>query len=210
MTIALVVPGFVVVTMLSCWSLPLPGRSEVRALQVRGTTGSELRAIQQTVHSFLKAWLVERDVERAKSAFGRGAAQNEAMLQAPCAGFIKAEDRHSESARREGIERFLRDFLPRQPVKSLGQALNRELAVRMGRQFGTQLANDPATDRYVLARLTKDQFSTGSSEGAEYLRNALPHGFWVSFVPIGDGTVYFVWVSEGTTWRIFHASLVCM
>lgn len=157
---------------------------------------------------------MERDLEAAKTAFGTAAFRNEAILQQPCAGYIDPQRRTSETERRLGVERFLRDFMPADPVASLAGALDSASAVAMALQSGDRVVNDPEGEGFVLAEFTKSQIATGSFEIGERLedslRSQLPDEFYASFIPIGGGVVYFFWLREGQAWRILHASLVCM
>lgn len=77
-------------------------------------------------------------------------------------------------------------------------------------QLGTALVNDPKTDLFALARLTTRQMPRGESAEMDSLRNSLPARFYASFVPIGQGMIYFVWTRQEGEWRIHHASLACM
>lgn len=178
--------------------------------KARPPVTQERLTVSRSVQTFLNSWLVNRDLEAAKQTFGAAGYQNEAMLQESCAGYIKSEQKSSEEARRAGIGKFLQDFLPPTPVQRLGQALNQSAAVQLGAQLGTGLANDPKADGYVLTKLSRDHIPTNSSEVKDYLKSRLPAEFYAAFVPIGSGTVYFLWVREGSVWRIMHASLVCM
>ena len=85
-----------------------------------------------------------------------------------------------------------------------------ELIIASPWKSGAALANDPKADGFVLARLRQDQIPTSSTDVKDYLRAKLPAEFYAAFVPIGSGTVYFIWVREDSDWRISHASLVCM
>jgi len=165
--------------------------------------------VRRNVQTFLNSWLVNGDLESAKQAFGAAAYQNEAMLQESCAGYIKSELKSSEETRRVGIGKFLQDFLPPTPVQRLGQVLNESMAVQLGSQLAG-VANDPKADGFVLAKLSRNHIPSSSSEVKDYLRSRLPAEFYAAFVPIGSGTVYFLWVRDGSMWRILHASLVCV
>jgi hypothetical protein len=171
---------------------------------------TEQQRVRNAVQSFLTVWLVDQDLEKAKSSFGAAGFTNEAMLQASCAGYIKPDDRGSETARRAGVQKFLQDFLPQKRAATLGEVLSREPISALVEQLGTKLVNDPKVDLFVLARLTTEQLPIGESGDADYFRRTLPPSFYVSFVPIGQGMIYFVWVPQGSDWRIYHASLVCM
>lgn len=173
-------------------------------------TNQERTTVRRTALAFLNSWLVKRDLETAKQSFGPTAYQNQEMLQESCAGYIKPELKSSEEARRAGIGKFLQDFLPAAPVQRLDQVLNEKTAIEIGAQLGASLANDPKADGFVLAKLSRDQVPTSSPEVKGYLSSRLPADFYVSFVPIGSGTVYFLWTRDASVWRIMHASLVCM
>lgn len=171
---------------------------------------TEQQRVRNAVQSFLTVWLVDQNLEKAKSSFGEAAFTNEAILQAPCAGYIKPDDRGSETARRAGVQRFLQDFLPKKRAATLGEVLSRDAISALVEQLGTKLVNDPKADLFVLARLTTEQLPIGESRDADYLRRTLSSSFYVSFVPVGQGMIYFLWVPQGSDWRIYHASLVCM
>jgi len=171
---------------------------------------TEQQRVRDDVQSFLTVWLVDRDIEKAKASFGASAFGNEAILQAPCAGYIKPEDRGSETARRAGIQKFLQDFLPKKPATTLGEVLSSEAISVLVDQLGCKLANDPKADLFVLARLTVEQVPASESRDADYLRKNLPSSFYVSFIPIGHGMLCFLWIPQGNDWRIYHTSLVCM
>ena len=175
----------------------------------RTPLSEEKESVRKTVQAFLDSWLVSRDLDSAKLGFGAAAFLNEAMLQESCAGYIKPEQRSSEAARRIGIDKFLRDFLPAKPVARLSQVINQNSVAQMAEQLGANLANDARSDGFVLAKLTREQIPVSAAEFKDYLRSRLPDEFYASFVPIGEGTVYFLWVREGQVWRILHASLVC-
>lgn len=171
---------------------------------------SEQQRVRDYVRSFLTVWLVERDVERAKAWFGAAAFSNEAILQASCAGYIRPEDRGSENARRAGVQKFLRDFLPQEPVTALSEVLGRDAIAPLVDQLGTRVANDPKLDLFVLARLGAAELPVGEARDLDYLRKNLPSISYVSFVQVGQGMIYFVWIPQGSEWRIYHASIVCM
>ncbi len=171
---------------------------------------TEQQLVRDSVQVFLSSWLIDRDADKAIRSFGEGALKNESMLQESCASYIKPEERGSEVARRAGIKKFLRDFLPGKAPRSLGDVLDRASLAPMTEQLGNKLVNDPNTDLFALAELTAGEVPTSNSEEAAYLKKHLPPKFYASFVPVGQGMVYFLWVPEGGQWRIFHASLVCM
>lgn len=171
---------------------------------------TEQQRVRNDVQSFLTAWLVDRNLEKAKSWFGEAAFTNEAILQAPCASYIKSDDRGSETARIAGVQKFLQDFLPQERAASLGEVLSRDASSALVDQLGTRPVNDPKVDLFVLAKLTTEQLPIDKSCVADYLRKTLPSSFYVTFVPVDRGMVYFLWVPQGSDWRIYHASLVCM
>lgn len=171
---------------------------------------SEQQRVRDDVQSFLTTWLVDRNIEKAKLSFGAAAIGNEAILQASCAGYIRPEERGSEMARRTGVQKFLQDFLPQKPVTALGEVLTRDATSVLLDQLGTKITNDPRADLFVLAKLSKAELPGDDPRDVDYLRKNLPSSFYISFVPVGQGMIYFVWVSQGNEWRIYHASLVCM
>jgi hypothetical protein len=168
-------------------------------------------SVRDTTKQFLSAWLVERDPDKAAQFFGEDSFRNEAMLAAPCAGYIKPAERRLEAARRAGVIKFLRDFVPPAAKRGLPEVLSRAaIADDLAKKLAGKLINDPKADLFAVARLgTKDLPLEDSKESA-YLRLHLPTAFYVSFVPLEEGLVYFVWLPEGNTWKIYHASLVCM
>ena len=171
---------------------------------------TEQELVRDSVRAFLSSWLVDRDTDKATRSFGESAFKNESMLQESCAGYIKPEERGSEVARRAGIKKFLQDFLPVKAPRSLGDVLDRTSLAPMTEQLGKKLVNDPNADLFALAELAAGEVPTSNSEEAAYLRKHLPPKFYASFVPVGQGMVYFLWVPKGGQWRIFHASLVCI
>ena len=86
---------------------------------IEGSSMTEIQRVRDSVRLFLTAWLVDRDLDTAKSAFGKAAFKNDALLQASCARYIKPDDRGSDIAIKAGIEKFLQDYLPKAPVTSL-------------------------------------------------------------------------------------------
>jgi len=166
--------------------------------------------VRDAVRSFLSTWLIERDPGRAVLFFGKDAFKNEAMLSASCAGYIKPNERTSETARRAGVDKFLRDFVPAEAKPALSAVLNRAAVAALEKQMAGKLTNDPNVDLFAVAKLTKDDLPLEESKESDYLRLHLPASFYASFVPIDEGLIYFVWVPEGKTWKIYHASLVCM
>lgn len=201
------VVGVVLLTQ-ACSVAQVPPKA--RAPQAARVNMTEQQRVRDGVQSFLTVWLVDRNLEKATAAFGAAAFSNEAILQAPCADSIKPEDRGSESARRAGVQKFLQDFMPQKRVATLREVLSRDAMSALMDQLGTRLVNDPKTDLFALAKLTTEQLPVGESRDTEYLRKNLPSSFYVSFVPVGQGMIYFLWVPQGSDWRIYHASLVCM
>ena len=171
---------------------------------------SEQQRVRDSVRYFLTVWLVERDLEKAKASFGAAAFRNEAILQASCAGYIRPEDRGSENARRAGVQKFLQKFLPQKPVTALSEVLDGNAIAPLVDQLGTRVANDPKLDLFVLARLRAEELPVGEARDVDYLRKSVPSSSYVSFIPVGQGMIYFVWIPQGSEWRIYHASLVCM
>jgi hypothetical protein len=171
---------------------------------------TEEQVVRDSTQSFLTAWLVDQDLARATAWFSEAAFQNEAILQEPCSGYVKSEERGSEPARRAGVKKFLLDFLPGQRVKTLGQILNPGTISEVGDQLAGKLVNNPKTDLFALAKLTKQGIPATDVKDADYLRAKLPERFYASFVPVGGGLVYFLWIPDPKGWRIYHASLVCM
>ncbi len=202
--------GIIAVVLLTegCSSAQSPPNTA--ASRTAGANMMEQQCVRNDVQSFLTAWLVNRNLEQAKRSFAAAAFSNEAMLQAPCADYIKPGDRGSATARRAGVEEFLKDFLPPRQVSSLGEVLSRDALSALVDQLGTRIVNDPKVDLFAVARLTTAQLPVGEARDAEYLRRNLPPRFYASFVPIGQGMIYFLWVPQGNDWRIYHASLVCM
>lgn len=193
----------------ACLSAQSPPKEASKSERVNMT---EPQRIRDYVRSFLTAWLVDRDIDKAKLSFGGAAFNNEALFQASCAGYIKSEDRKSETARRAGVQKFLQDFLPKSPVVSLDKVLNKETIKSLLDPLGFKPANNPEMDLFILAKLTKKQLPVNDESWEEdYLQKNLPPSFYASFVPIGQGLIYFLWVpEEGSRWVIYHASLVCM
>lgn len=172
----------------------------------------EHQLVRDTVQSFLSVWLIESATDRALLFFGDAAFQNEAMLAASCANYIKPEERSSEQARRAGVNKFLQDFTPTERKTNLSEVLNREAIVPLVAQMGSKVINDPQADLFVVAKMTQEELPVEESKETEYLRTHLPATFYVSFVPVGEGMVYFLWVPEDKdkAWKIYHASIVCM
>ena len=185
------------------------GQTSKAKSPARTPLSEEKQSVRKTVQAFLNSWLVSRDLDSAKLWFGAAAFLNEAMLQESCAGYIKPEQRSSEAARRIGIDKFLQDFLPAKQVARLSQVINQNSVAQMAEELSANLANDARSDGFVLAKLTREQLPVSAAEFKDYLRSRLSDEFYASFVPIGEGTVYFLWIREGQVWRILHASLVC-
>jgi hypothetical protein len=192
-----------------CSDAQNPGRPD-RAKPSSAQVTMNPHLVRDAVQSFLSVWLIERDPGRAALFFGKDAFQNEAMLSDSCTGYIKANERASEAARRAGVDKFLSDFVPSEPKPRLSEVLNRAAVAPLIKQMAGKLTNNPNVDQFAVAKLTKDDLPLEESKESDYLRLKLPATFYVSFVPIGEGVVYFVWIPEGKTWRIYHASLVCM
>lgn len=180
------------------------------ASKVKGQAMTEQQLVRDNVRAFLSVWLIERATDKAALFFGNEAFQNEAMLAASCASYIKPQERGSEKARRAGVDKFLRDFAPTEPKADLSQVLNRETIVPLMAQMGGKVTNDPKVDLFVVAKMTREEVPAEESKEADYLRKHLPASFYASFVPVGEGMIYFLWVPEGKNWTIYHASLVCM
>jgi len=179
--------------------------------QSQKSVPNEQKQVSETVESFLSAWLVERNIEKAKTFFAKSAYSNEAMLQESCAVYIKAVDRMSDMAITAGIEKFLQDFLPEKPAASLKLVLDRKSVSEILYEPGMKPINNPESDYHVLAKLRKDQLPPNESGETEFLRKHLPvNDFYASFVPVGGGWTYFLWIFENNRWAIYHASIVCL
>jgi hypothetical protein len=170
----------------------------------------EPQHLKKSIRLFLTAWLIERNIEKAETKFGKSAYANEAMFSESCAGYIKEADRKLKAAIKAGIEQFLRDGLPEKPVTSLDAALEKRSVSEMARQIRGRAMNNPEKDHFLLLKLKKNQVPVDEAWAKIYLQKNLPEDFYVSFVPIGGGLVYFLWISEDNRWAIYHASLVCM
>jgi hypothetical protein len=171
----------------------------------------EKQQVGKWVRSFLNTWLVERNIQKAKTSFTKTAYTNEAMLQESCAGYIKAADRKSQTAISAGIEKFLQDFLPQKPAASLEEVLDRKAVSEIVYGSGSNPINNPESDSYIIVKLKKNQLPDNDSAETEFLRKHLPASdFYASFVPVGGGWVYFLWISEDNRWEIYHASVVCV
>ncbi len=170
----------------------------------------ELATVRRAVTAFLNSWLVKQDLKVAIQSFGLSAFQNEYMLQESCAAYIKPELKSSELERRAGIGKFLKEFLPVPPVQRLSQVLNDQMAIEIRAQLGAHSANNPKNDGFVLAKLSRNEVPTNSEDVQTYLSSRLSANSYLSLVPIGGGTVFFLWIQEASVWRIIHASLVCL
>ena len=106
--------------------------------------------------SFLSA-LVDPDSDRGLSFFGQTAIANRVMLNEPCLGYIREDERQSETARQFMIRQFLEDFSQQELA---WPQFRSEIALMLGQR----VTNDPKlhlgldlhSGTIVCANLTHD------------------------------------------------------
>ena len=119
----------------------------------------------EAVRSFLSA-LVDPDSDRGLSFFGQAAIANRVMLNEPCLGYIREDERQSETARQFGIWKFLEEFSQQ---KLAGAQFRSELALTLRQR----VTNDPIEDSFLLIEASFDALFDEAENGA-YLRELLP------------------------------------
>ena len=195
---------FLFASCLSAQDLPVTSR-EIMAINF-----SEIQRVRDSVRSFLTSWLLDRDVSEAKKSFGSAAFKNAALLQDPCAQYIKYDDLKSEKAISSGIEEFLRDFLPNPSVTSLHQVLNKQTIASLADQFESRSVNNAMSDLFILVKLSKNELTGEESWETDYLKESVSSDFYASFVPVDEGLIFFIWIPDGNRWVIYHASIFCV
>jgi hypothetical protein len=180
---------------------------------------NEAAAVRECIRSFLSTWLIERDFVKALGSFSERSFSNQAMFYEDCSGYIEDTDRASPEAIRKGTQEFLRDFITGDDAlrryKTLDSALNVQPILPMVKKLGKNALNRNSfeADHFLVVHLMPAGIKSLIDEpkAAKFLKGQLPKsGFYVSFAAIGDGVVYFIWVKEGESWKIYHASMICM
>ena len=168
------------------------------------------KKLQIEIEAFLSSWLVGHDIEKSLRFFSVHSALNKMMLNADCAGYIKAEDRKSKAAIQAGTEKFLRDFASGNIGRSLAEQLN---IARIIPPNPSDALNNVQKDRYLLVKLSSRASKKLIQEKKviDKLRGTSngKHSY-ISFIQIGDGVLYFVWVQDAGRWQIYHADIVCI
>lgn len=168
-------------------------------------------AVQKEVKGFM-CCLARGDEDEYMGYFSETAFSNEAFLGDSCAGYIKDPDRKSRAAIKEGARKFLGEFRREMITGSYATCGQNRLA-GLEKQYGRKVLNNAVADGYVLSYLYPEEIRTLSDSeiGNKFLEKNLPSaGFFVVFVPAGEGVCYFFWLRDRNCWRIYHAGLVCM
>lgn len=170
----------------------------------------ELKKLQAAIEMFLNSWLVEHDVEKARQHFSVASTLNEMMLSADCAGYINDEDRKSKAAVQAGIEKFLRDFTTGNPGRSLSEQLGTS---RISPPSQSNVLNDVQKDRYLLVKFISRKLQKIIQERKvidQLRKETKGKSFYISFIQIGNGVLYFVWLQSAGQWQVYHADMVCI
>lgn len=183
----------------------LPG-----TINAEATSEREQEQVRETVKSFLSAWLVERRLDRAMLFFGEAAFANKYLALAPCTDFSAKGGLDSTDARKARVTKFLRYFLRGRPETELNKTLNPKPLEDLAVEFAPFLVNDPKTDLFALTRLESSRLPVGEDEEADHMLKNLPGYFYVCFLSVGQDAAFFVWIPQDGSWRIYHASILCM
>lgn len=181
-------------------------------VRVRRADATE-QTLVESVRTFVRNWLVQRNVESAFAWFNNAALGNEVLLRASCAGYIAEEDTLSPPTREAGIREFLTDFSREFGGQQLVSAAHNDVFSETLAELGDRILNDTTVDSFVVVKFPDSELRDSESyedHEDEYLRTHLPPVSFISFVPVGGGMTYFIWVPEGDSWRIYHANMVCM
>lgn len=191
-------------------AVPQPVQAEQQATM---SVNKEAAEVREAVKAFLTTWLVERNIVKAIRFFTSASFSNEAMFHESCAGYIKTVDQKSTTAVKKGVEKFLSDFIVGSKPRNLNEVLNSESIALMAEQFDKKTLNDVRDDRFLVVHSRPSDLESFSQDARAvgFLRQHLPaEGFYVSFIPAGQGVCYLFWIRDGTAWRIYHAALICI
>ena len=175
------------------------------------TSSDDIQNLRVSVSDFLTQFLVERNPAKALTSFSQSAFENLAMFDDSCSGYVKDGERTAGGIRR-GVEKFLNDAGSLPLTQSL-RSLSAEALVPLKRKMGARAVNFSTDDPFILVHATPGEVASLMSRKSakaflrKHLRSKSPV---VSYIPLGQGVGYLVWVKEGAQWKIWHASLVCM
>lgn len=170
-------------------------------------------ALQKNVKAFLNIWLISRQLKEAKRFFSQQAYTNKAMLSESCAGYVSDSDRNSTEAIHRGVERFLADIQDIPKQKTLKKALDHKKISEMATQLKGKVLNDIEADHFLLINIGNQEVDNliDKPESATFLKEYLSNKvIYLSLIPRGQGLMFFLWGKEKQSWKIFHASLICI
>lgn len=212
---------------ISCWALILilfsyqtslafntePTQKAVKRKRTLLTKDMDSITLQKNVKAFLNIWLINRQMKEAKKFFSQQAYANKAMFSESCAGYISDSDRDSKEAIRRGVERFLADIQGVPKNKTLRKVLDHKKVSEMATQLKGKILNNIDADHFLLINIGNHELDglidkpESTAFLKEFLRNKV---IYLSLIPRGQGLVIFLWGKEKQSWKIFHASLICM
>ena len=156
----------------------------------------------EAVRSFLSA-SVDPGSDRGLSFFGQIAIANRVMLNEPCLGYIREDERQSETARQFMVRQFLEDCSQQELA---GPQFRSEIALMLGQR----VTNDPIEDSFLLIEVSSDELGD-ENETDEYLRELLPPSASHSVLPLeSGGAIGIIWVLESGAWKIAHVAITCI
>jgi hypothetical protein len=208
--------GVLVVSLLVCCCglRAVPHRHQPgKGAKVVSQMDKEGAGVRISTKAFLTSWLVERNDAKALQSFSDQAYSNRVMLHESCAGYIKDADRRSRDGIKKGIQKFLADASSLHHAKTLNEALNLTVVLKLAQQLEGKVTNNVKEDGFLLVHSSSvDAIDLATEpEASAFLKAHLPpQGFYEAFVPLGQGMSVFLWIKEGDAWKIYHVALVCM
>lgn len=175
------------------------------------TSSADIESLRASVSEFLMQFLVKRSPAKAITSFSKSAFENLAMFDDGCSGYVEEGARNAGGIRR-GVEKFLNDAGSLPATQGL-RTLNTEALVPLKRKLGARAMYFSTDDPFILVHAKPSEVASMMSRKSakafleKHLRSKSPV---VSYIPLGQGVGYLVWLKEGAEWKIWHAALVCM
>lgn len=201
--------------------LGLPG---LFGQQPREATGQEVLELREQVRSFLRVWLLEKEIDGATPFFSQRAFDNPGLLGASCVGILPANQDVTPKVRFEGVVQFL-NAIHREfhwtGVRDIEAILSTDRFKGVEEDLeGAKVVNDWATDRFLLATLSQESVKGLLTEDVSredelqfMLRQLESSPLYLNVVVVKESSseagILLVWKQEGNTWKIIHMDMIC-
>lgn len=186
----------------------------------------ELGSLHQSLEDFLKSWLIRRDEPQIQSYFHSNIFLNRHLFQGSgCPEIIKERDNLQEL--KKAVLAYLKELGSLTKGHDLITILNSRYIKRLGFEqgqvrSGSTILNDPLQDRFIICTPVGEipsylselvQHQTQPIQKDTSVRELLVYTtfrvqLWIDGEE-GEGRFSFVWMKEGSDWKIIDLQEIC-